>query len=127
MCEERGKSATCFGGKTIFLFFCFFFSPLSELKIRLIKSMKSPALNQEQNKTKKKQQTPQKHFKYTLSVSSLSLFLVLLSRFKRRRSIFIREFVLYFESDEKRNKTAFVSIGLLRRNFESTNSIHKKR
>jgi len=85
-----------------------FFSPLSELKIRL----KSKSF-QEQRETKKKQQTPQKHFKHTLSVSSLSLFLVLLSRFKRRERFYIREFVLYFESDEKRNKSLFVSIGLL--------------
>jgi hypothetical protein len=99
--------------KLTFLFFCFFFSPLSELKIRL----KSKSFQEQNDETKKKQQTPQKHFKqYTLSVSSLSqsssLFSLVSSR--RNNSVFIREFVLYFESDEKRNKkTAFVSIGLL--------------
>ena len=60
MCERKEeKVRPVLAVKLItFLFFCFFFSPLSELKIRL----KSKSF-QEQRETKKKQQTPQKHFK----------------------------------------------------------------
>jgi hypothetical protein len=80
------------------------------------------SLNQEQNKTKKKKSN--KHHKNILnnslkSLLYLSLLLSSLSFQKKTEHFYIREFVLYFERDEKRNKTAFVPIGLLRRNFES--------
>ena len=83
--------------------------------------MPSSLSNREQNKTKKKaKQTPQKkHFKHTHSLSLLSLSLLLSSlsfllEEETQRFYHQKEFVLYFESDEKRNKkTACVSIGLL--------------
>ena len=99
MREKEEKVRPVLAVKLTFLFFCFFFSPLSELKIRL----KSKSF-QEQNKTKKKSNKHHKNILNTLSVSSLSLFFSSLS-FQKKTSIFIREFVLYFESDEKRNKT----------------------
>ena len=92
--------------KLTFLFFLLFFFSSLEFK----NQTKIEIIIKKQNKTKKKATTPQKHFKYT-SLSVSSLFYLLL--FQKKRAVFIREFVLYFERDEKRNKSLFVSIGLL--------------
>ena len=128
--REKGKSATCvfLAVKRItFLFFCFFLSPLSDFLSELIKisgrnSMPSSLSNREQNKTKKKKQN--KHHKKNILNTHFSLYLLSLSLLLSSLSFLLeeetqrfyhqKEFVLYFESDEKRNKkTACVSIGLL--------------